>query len=384
MPINKTISYPLIPTNMTNFDCPSIHQNLRIMGSYATGIRLLPCCVYSTDKNYSSLDEYNSSEEIIKLKTATEWPAGCGACQRQELAGQRSYRHDAKNYFQSGHEARVEIFPSNVCNIKCMMCNEIYSTALAQEKYAMGKISQDFVKEFEIVDECIDIVSKMDNVKSVSIIGGEFFLTKKNLNFLDFCIHQNIRVRVVTNATVILNQHFERLKQIKDLELQISIDGHERSYEFMRYPATWDQFSEKSKKLIKELPTADINFHYVVQPLNIQNIVPTLDWINRLRTPVSVTNLVNPEYLSWSILKSQEKDSIINLLNSQTANKEYRLTRQQQEFMRTICETIKNSQYKLQHRNRFIETFTETMNQRKITLDRVQEHLGLLESITRI
>lgn len=367
---------------MNQFNCPNVLQNLRIEGSHATGIRLLPCCVYQTNKNYSSLDEYNSSEEIIKLKTATEWPAGCNTCQRQELAGQRSYRNDSKNYFQDRHEVRVEIFPSNVCNLKCMMCDETNSTALAQEKHAMGKISKDMVREFEITNECIDTILKLDNVKSVSIIGGEFFLTKKNLDFLDFIVAQDIKLRVVTNATVILDKHLDRLKQIKDLELQISIDGYERSYEFMRYPATWDQFSENSKKLIKELPRANINFHYVVQPLNIQNIVPTLDWINRLRTPTRITNLVNPKYLSWSILKSQEKDSIINLLNSQI--KQHRLLRKQQEFINDLCKTIQNSQYQLQHRNQFIATFTETMNQRKIIPTRVQEHLDLIDSITRI
>jgi organic radical activating enzyme len=369
---------------MSDFYCPNIHNNLRIEGSNVIGLRLLPCCVYRTDNVYSTLEQYNTSPEIVNLKNATEWPKECNICKHDEVLGQRSLRQDAiATWEHLDNVKRVEIFPSNVCNLKCMMCVEQTSTALAQERHAIGDASEEYLKEFNIVDQALDIVSEIDNVSIMSLIGGEFFLTKRNIECLDFAIKHDLELRVFTNATVILNQHIEKLKQIKKLELQISLEGFEDSYHFMRYPGKWDVFSNNVNTLIKELPVAKINFNIVAQVTNLLHIIPTLDWTNRQKKPTKITNLSYPGYLTWDILKPQEQDAAVGAVHEQL-NNNYVLTQQQRQHMLDLCDIIKQSQYNFQLRNKFIEHFTKTMLHRKITAERVQQHLGVLGSITRI
>lgn len=369
---------------MSNFYCSAIHRNIRITGSTETGVRLLPCCIYRTDKIYSTLEQYENSEEIRELKQATDWVPGCEICRRQESMGQRSYRMDSNNFWQGEKSGiRVEVFPANVCNLKCLMCDSSVSTAHAQERHAIGEGSYEYIKEFDITNESMDIISNLDNVSYISLIGGEFFLTKRNLEFLDFIIERNIGLRVVTNATVLLPAHLNKLKQIADLELQISIDGIEDSYEFMRYPADWATFSANATELTKQFKASKLNFHVVAQPLNVQYIIPTLDWINRKGVPSRITNLVFPVNMSWNILKPVEKQLAVDLLQSQLAGV-YRLTAQQRSFVEDLCITINTNPYSMQHRNQFINLFAKTMSHRKISPERIKQHLGELHTLTTI
>ena len=116
------------------FHCSAIRNNIRIVGNHDTGTRILPCCVYKTTQNYQTLDEYYSSSEYQSLLTATDWPTGCQRCRVQEQSNQTSYRNQFNHSLASTELVRYEIFPSNICNLKCVMCNSESSSALAQER----------------------------------------------------------------------------------------------------------------------------------------------------------------------------------------------------------------------------------------------------------
>lgn len=344
---------------MTKFYCASIHQNIRIEGSNATGLRILPCCVYKTTANYRTLDDYNTSEEIRQLKNATDWPSGCSNCKQQEENNQTSYRIHANRALEHASGTRYEIFPSNVCNLKCMMCSPSYSTALAQER---GDAS--FMREFNITKELLQILSQVNDIESISVIGGEFFLATGNLEIINLAVTHNIPLRVVTNATVILPQHLEQLKLIKDLELQISIDGINENYELMRYPAKWKTFSKNVNHLLTELPNANINFHFVAQALNIQYLAPTLDWCNRQRRSTRITSLVEPVHLGWSVFTPAEKELLVKQLTDQLT--QYKLTQQQQKWIRDLCNTLTQIEYNTQHRMSCTQKVKDTLIKRKL------------------
>ena len=345
---------------MTKFYCASIHQNIRIESSTVTGLRILPCCTYKTSANYKTLNEYNTSNEIRQLKTATTWPVGCSNCNQQEQAGQTSYRMQANSALEHITGTRYEIFPSNICNLKCMMCSPSNSTALAQE---LGET--ELVKEFSITADILQILRQQNDIESISAIGGEFFLSKGNLDVMDFVIENNIPFRVVTNATVILPQHLERLQRIQNLELQISIDGINDSYEFMRYPALWDKFSNNVQQLLAALPSANINFHFVAQVLNIRFLAQTLEWCNQQKRPTRITSIVAPVHLGWSVFTPDEKQELINTLTVQLEH--YRLTRQQKQWVRDLCNTLTHTEYNAQHRIQCDQQVTTTLTKRKIS-----------------
>ena len=336
---------------MNNFYCANIHHNIRLDTTADSQVKVLPCCMYKTNNHYSTLEQYYSSTEIHELKSATTWPTGCQTCQQQEAQGQTSYRHQANQTLKNISGTRYEIMPSNVCNLKCVMCSPPYSTALAKERHTIGIESINHARETNTSESQLTILAKAHDIESISVIGGEFFLTKDNLKIMDFIIENAIPFRVVTNATVLLDSHLERLKKIPNLQLQISIDGHEQGYEIMRYPAEWKTFSTNVSRLIKELPNAVINFHFVVQALNIQQLVPTLDWCNKQRRSTRVTNLVQPKYLGWAVFTNEEKNSIVESVGDQCQH--YKITASQQEFVNNLCRTILAVEHSVSLRRQF-------------------------------
>lgn len=324
--------------SMNSFRCAAIHHNVRFDTTPGARIKILPCCVYKTDQHYATLDEYYASEEIQQLRSAATWPTGCTVCQQQEEQNQTSYRQHANAALSNITGVRYELMPSNVCNLKCVMCSPTYSTALAKERHTVGIESTDLSRETNTVSQQLELLSTVNNIESISIIGGEFFLTKGNLEIMDFVIANQIPLRIVTNATVLLASHLDRLKLIKDLELQISVDGHKEGYEIMRYPATWDNFAENVKTLIQQLPQAKINFHFVAQVLNLQQLVPTLDWCNRQRRPTRVTNLIKPAHLGWQVFFEQERVNAVHALQHQCT--QYQITTSQKQLVEKLCSTI--------------------------------------------
>lgn len=348
------------------FHCAAIQKNIRVEGSAVTGLKILPCCVYQADQNYRTLAEYYSSTEYQELQSTSTWPRGCGACRQQENQNQTSYRQLVNQSLDNIQGRRFEIFPSNICNLKCVMCNPANSSAFAQEQQTIGIINNQYAKEFDLSKEALDLIDSNDDIESISLIGGEFFLSKGNLEILDLAIQRQIPIRVVTNATVILPDHLAKLKQLQDLELQISCDGVHEHYEFMRYPARWDRFIANSETLIQELPQAKINFHFVVQPLNAENLVPSLAFLNTLKRPTRFTNLVTPEYLNWSILTDSERLRIADTMTKQLA--EFRLTERQKLQVQSLIETISGSAYSAENRQTFNRIVGKTMQHRGVDL----------------
>lgn len=352
------------------FQCAAIHKNIRVEGSNATGLRVIPCCVYETNNNYSTLSEYHASDEYQQLSTANDWPAGCNACKKQEQQNQTSYRQHANHALAEIKGRRFELFPSNICNLKCVMCGPASSSALAQEQRILGITDDRYTKEFDASDEVVAILEQADDIESISLIGGEFFLAKSNLRILELAIKRHLPVRVVTNATVILPGHLNMLQQLENLELQISCDGINTHYEFMRYPAKWNIFLANTKTLIASLPRAKINFHFVVQPLNVQNLIPSLAFLNTLKKPTRVTNLVQPEHVSWSILTDEERNRIISVMRSQLA--EFKLTDRQRSSITDLIETICCVDYSEVQRRMFSNVVGRIMTHRGFDMVEVE------------
>lgn len=356
---------------MSEFHCLATTRNIRLDCTAQAELKILPCCVYQPKQVYSSLDQYNNSEEIQQLRSATNWPTGCKVCKMQEAQGQTSYRNHAEISLKSVNGRRYEIMPSNVCNLRCIMCNSASSTALAHERFSVGLDATNLAREIDVGDQQLEILKQDNNIESISLIGGEFFLSKSNLEFLDFAIERNIPLRVVTNATVLLDRHLEKLKQLDNLELQISTDGYGLGYEYMRYPAKWSLFETNVGVLINNLPKAKINFNFVAQPLNVQQMIPVMNYANHQRRPLRITNLVVPNHLSWAILTEDEKQDITNVLHNQL--EQYQLAKPQLHEVQKYLDTIFATEHNQDLRKQFDVNVTAIYSRRNINWPALKE-----------
>jgi hypothetical protein len=354
--------------------CPAFSNNIRIEIENNQSI-YKPCCDIKKFNNYTDLDSYLNSEELDNLKKSTTFYEGCKSCELQEAHGQISLRNHFQKKFPVNIEGiqQFEIMPNDTCNLKCFMCGPAYSSALAKEYQSLGWIEN--FKSTDQSDRVIKLIKSLSSLKSISIIGGEFFLAKSNVDIIKTALDCGIEeFRAVTNCTIILDQHLELLSNFKKLEIQISLDGVSSSYEFMRYPSQWETVNANIKKMISVVGRRSINFQSVVQPLNLQHIVKTLEFTNRYIIPHRLKNLVFPTWLSWSILNNYEKELLSNLNDG-------KLPSNQKQQLQSIIVTMNSIELNQIDRQMFVEKMTTLLRHRQIDAKFITEHFGLLTDL---
>lgn len=357
--------------------CYAPFRNIRLNTLNAGQVLMRPCCMYQDfNTAATNVQEYLDSDFLKNAQTkmfASVLPKECYACQSQENLGQKSARQYMLEFFGSheGGIAQLEAETSNVCNLRCWMCNEDNSSAIAAERKALGWISQ--YSEVDNTQLTIDTINRVDSLTRVTFIGGEFFLSKRNIEVLELIAKKQIGVRVVTNATVLLPKHIEILKQIPDLGIQVSMEGIEDCYEFMRWPGVWANTSSNILQLKTQLPHADININCVVQPLNIHRVIEMLAWINPIMIPTRLVNLGHPFWLTWPVFTQQEQQTVVDLLQNQLSHAV--LTRQQKETLQGFVKTIINTKPDAQLRQEFVERMTALLRHRKIPKSKVMLQL---------
>lgn len=295
-----------------------------------------PCCMFPIKQSYANIDAYLQSEELQQLQqhmlTQDTFPASCRCCAWDENLGLPSMRlkHlEGKTIQLTTKIVDLEIFPSNACNLKCISCKPEISTGVAQEWHAMGWI--DHVPSVDQVDAAMAEMQKLPDLATVSLIGGEFFVTKRNLEVLDYVIQRKFRLQVITNGTVITSAHLDKLRQIDDLDITVSTDGIGDVFEFLRYPASWTEVAHNIKQLKDNLPNAKLHLNSMHHPLTCQHLQPLFEFANSMMLPITVITIHRPLWLSWLILTKDECNSMSQYLR-QTYNSA-RLTKNQQQIV---------------------------------------------------
>ena len=273
----------------------------------------------------------------------------------------------------------LDIFFGNTCNMACFMCGPEWSSKQAEESYRLGLIPKK-VEAKDNTEIILDTIDRLPDLEQVSFIGGEFFIFKNNLRILDKMISRGIGARVVTNASVLTDSMLEKLSKLPNLELQISVDGIEDSYEIMRYPNKWQTLQDNFYRLKNNIKNGKINFHLVAQVLNCQDLMESFNWFNLQITPVSVANLVSPEYLSWKILTDNEKSDLKNLWIEK--QKKIKLTSAQIKWIENLVSALDKVQCNLVLRKEFIETLAKRFQYRGVASDKIKKQLGIFTELS--
>jgi sulfatase maturation enzyme AslB (radical SAM superfamily) len=259
------------------------------------------------------------------------------------------------------------------------MCDPAYSTALGSERKALGWISSyPVINHKQQVELAIE---ELPDLESVSFIGGEFFFSKDNIPLLEKAIERNLKINIVTNATILLPRHIDLLKQANNVDIQVSLDGIDDSYNFMRYPATWDVVKDNILLLKKTLPKQSLHINTVAQPLNMQHIAPLMDWCNKSLLKISIVNLQAPSWLEWRILTNKEKTLMSVLIDQQLTT--YQLTLAQKDILSQFKSTFSLIEFDQTFRNEFVKKMQSIMTLRNISDNTVIKQFGVLSNLAQ-
>lgn len=364
--------------------CSQPFNNIRIEVTGDNVTHYKPCCHYKSARNFSNVKSYLESEELKNLQhhllTQPELPSGCQYCKEAEAHGNKYSTRLLHSYAEPISETKIEnleINPGNICNLKCVMCNPLSSSALSSEQVKLGWIKKHVVTEQD--EEMLSILNQFDSLKCVSIIGGEFFLSKMNLEILDQLIDKKLEVKLTTNATELTSAHLEKLKKIHKLELTVSIDGTGSIYEFIRYPALWDTVNANINNLKKILPQASLAINTVVQPLNIQFVDELIHYANQLRVGLRFNLLIVPQWLGWNILTQDESLLLVNHLEQKLLSA--RMSRLQRESVEKFMQHLAQSKFDPELRALFVKKMSAVLALRKIPDEQIKTVFGILNKL---
>jgi hypothetical protein len=179
--------------------CNAPFTNLRIENQSDRSLIFKPCCVYQSQTPISTLDDFFSGDKMQGLRnnmlSGTSPDPGCVNCSIPESMGLTSIRKQSLNKPWAKTSNRIhtlEIFFGNTCNLGCAMCDADVSSYAAEERYQAGIIPM----RMSVVDNiqvALDTIDQLPDLKSVTFIGGEFFLVKRNIEILDKIIQRNIQ-----------------------------------------------------------------------------------------------------------------------------------------------------------------------------------------------
>lgn len=183
----------------------------------------------------------------------------CKRCWDEEQVGYESERlktnkqgHTLENYKQGPVQLALKI--SNVCNLRCRSCNSIDSVTLSVEgkKYAKNpEWKNNFyyreTKRKEFTDQQIEeIVEWSSNLKKLELYGGEPLLDPQTFNLLKKLVNtgraNQIQINLSTNITHRISaENIDILKQFNHVNINLSIDGWGKRFEYLRHPGNWQE-----------------------------------------------------------------------------------------------------------------------------------------------
>jgi len=250
--------------------CPMIHNGLEInVRQNSDEIELRPCCVKTGSGFQTEIqnDMWNDDRFLPMIETNknNQWHEDCSNCKNIEQAGHLSFRQGM--YSAWGKEERLSgprriDFMFNVsCNLACRTCGSNLSTYW-QKHLKENNISFPAPPVNKSGEEAIEILKKFDlsHLRSITFCGGETLLGNeywKICEYLSTLPHakESLMISFQTNGTQpIPEKRYELLEKFHLVKLHISIDGTKERFEYLRWPAEWNQVTDNLFKIRESAP----------------------------------------------------------------------------------------------------------------------------------
>ena len=312
-----------------------------------------PCCkfqnrLYGPAPNIShhSLADYVANPTLAQVKQEFQqgqWPRGCERCQIEEQNGIKSKRlldqerwdeHYRDLDLKNGNFITASVAFGNTCNLTCITCGPNSSSRWQAEHRHLW--DQDippnhFYKE-DFVD---DFVNFVPGLVHLDIPGGEPFLsgTQQQLDLLKrYQARANqIALHYTTNATVWpSDQWWTTWQEFQEIDIQISLDAVGDRFEYIRYPADWQQVIHNIDRYLEyqaRLPNLRLSVSTTVSAYNVAYLDEILDWcqqrglpcpwLGRVHNPVYMRPTVWPRHVREFIADKLSQCGHLNLLSWQ-------------------------------------------------------------------
>jgi len=345
-------SYDKQVTQINNATCKKMWDHLYV----GTDGNINPCCLADHRFPLGNIEK-SDTNEIINSESAKNIrkqmldgyrPKACKTCWVREDNNLTSDRipfnikekqklNETIEHFQP---TSLDIRLNNICNFKCRMCSEYFSSSIRKEtidlygknaRLGHEKILLNCEKKSERTKKLKKILPYVNtSVKKIYFAGGEPLITDEHYAILDKLLshkHTSLKLTYNTNLSKLIyknNNVIDYWKMFKDVQVGASIDASDDIAEYVRHGTIWSEILENIKNIKRDCPHVDLRITSVAGILNTENLIRLQKrWIQESRfneQDFSVNVLIDPTFLSLSALPRHHKkrisESILNHINT--------------------------------------------------------------------
>ena len=324
---------------MSDFWCPLpwIHRFVQTDG--------IKTCCQGIMVEQTSITDFSNSTLLKEVKQAilnNEVHPNCRYCSKLEEKGIVSTRLEAvkdfKDYTAFTIPDEVEYLDlrySNLCNFSCRTCEPSFSSSIVREIENNPNIIKWYnrpnSKKNQYNSIADDLNTILPNIKRLNFTGGEPLLIKENLLILEKLNQSDCAIQITTNASVINPAWFNALKKFNNVHWTVSIDGIEKTAEYIRYGTVWETV-DKNIQTIMSLGHS-VAFNTVLSAYSVLDLARLVEYFIKLKQKFNgpfeqwFHICSNPIYLSPAALSKNLQDianiqieQSINLLKTVTDN----------------------------------------------------------------
>jgi MoaA/NifB/PqqE/SkfB family radical SAM enzyme len=321
------------------------------------------CCWNSAfpvgDVTRQTLDEIWHGAKAAALRRSLErmeFAAGCGHCDRQTETGwianppMRIFDRMAVSAAQPEWPQSIELSISNSCNLECIMCSGIHSSAIRAHREKLPPRPRIYPDSF------IESLRKyLPHLYRIKFLGGEPFLITKYHRIWDMMLADGItsRCHVTTNGTQ-YNKRIEKIISRIPFSFAVSLDGiTKKTVESIRVGANFDEQMEILKifrNYVQENKT-DLSLTFCFMRQNWFELGEFCLFADEFGCNVGVNMVANPADCAVYNLPLEDLRRILETMECQSVELESRLTRNrgvwlnELERVRRRCEHLGREAY---------------------------------------
>jgi len=252
---------------------------------------------------------------------------GCVSCWNNESQGIQSYRQRILQEYKilgatnppQEKLLNIEVAVGNLCNLSCLMCNEINSSVILAENIKL-KINQYSQKDFNWDENNFVALSKNLKLKPkvINLRGGEPLYNKKIFRLLDSFDPEFVKdtvIHITTNATVWDQKWADVLSKFKIVRMMFSIDATDALYNYIRYPGDFLQVHNNVNAIVSYKNIKPL-IHATIQNLNVLYLEDLIDYSKKLGVYLEFDIVTHPDYLHFTNLPPNIKAKAIEYLKN--------------------------------------------------------------------
>ena len=259
---------------MNPIHCPMIHGGLQInLKKSPDKIYVNQCCLRTEMIEVSDNVWTNQYFDTLREKNNSgQWDRACWTCQANENAGTVSLRTGMLQTFGTktnlSGPVRLDLMFDISCNLACRTCGPNLSTFWQKH---LNDHNLPFIapRAKSRVDDMIDVLRSLDlsNLEMVVFCGGETLLGsgywKVAEEITKLAPANKITICFQTNGTqTIDSEYFSLIRQFNLVKLHISLDAVGYRFNYLRWPADWQEVVDNIQQLKQNLP---VNVMFLIE-----------------------------------------------------------------------------------------------------------------------